>query len=101
MQEPRKHLALIFFFRVNLGGWFVIEPFITPDLFQRYPGASDEWTLSTLMTADTANGGLNQIEDHYKTFIVINLPSVVIIELILPLDRTRHCRHRCCRTQLD
>jgi len=29
----------------------------------------DEWTLSTLMAADTANGGINQIEDHYKTFI--------------------------------
>ncbi|KAF8805238.1 glycoside hydrolase [Phlegmacium glaucopus] len=54
---------------VNLGGWFVLEPFITPALFQKYPGAVDEWTLSTLMAADTANGGLNQLEDHYKTFI--------------------------------
>ncbi|KAF9525007.1 glycoside hydrolase superfamily [Crepidotus variabilis] len=54
---------------VNLGGWFVLEPFISPALFQKYPGAVDEWTLSTLMAADTANGGLNQLEDHYKTFI--------------------------------
>ncbi|PPQ80107.1 hypothetical protein CVT25_001475 [Psilocybe cyanescens] len=54
---------------VNLGGWFVLEPFITPSLYQKYPGAVDEWTLSTLMAADTANGGLNQLEDHYKTFI--------------------------------
>jgi len=54
---------------VNLGGLFVLEPFITPELFQKYPPAGDEWTLSTLMAADTANGGLSQIEDHYKTFI--------------------------------
>ncbi|KAH9477953.1 putative glucan 1,3-beta-glucosidase D [Psilocybe cubensis] len=56
-------------FGVNLGGWLVLEPFISPELFQRYPGAVDEWTLSTLMAADTANGGLNQLEEHYKTFI--------------------------------
>ncbi|KAG6840682.1 hypothetical protein C0991_005143, partial [Blastosporella zonata] len=54
---------------VNLGGLFVLEPFISPALFQKYPGAVDEWTLSTLMAADTANGGLNQLEDHYNTFI--------------------------------
>ncbi|KAF9558121.1 glycoside hydrolase [Agrocybe pediades] len=54
---------------VNLGGWFVLEPFISPALFQKYPGAVDEFTLSTLMAADTANGGLSQLEDHYKTFI--------------------------------
>ncbi|PPQ73542.1 hypothetical protein CVT24_007452 [Panaeolus cyanescens] len=54
---------------VNLGGWFVLEPFISPELFQRYPGARDEWSLSLAMAADPANGGLGQIEDHYKTFI--------------------------------
>ncbi|KAH0829028.1 glycoside hydrolase superfamily [Lanmaoa asiatica] len=57
---------------VNLGGLFVLEPFISPALFQKYPAAIDEWTLSTLMAADTASGGLNQIEDHYNTFIVSN-----------------------------
>lgn len=55
---------------VNLGGWFVLEPFISPALFQKYPTAVDEWSLSTLMTADTANGGLGQLEQHYDTFIV-------------------------------
>jgi glucan 1,3-beta-glucosidase len=55
---------------VNIGGLFVFEPFITPALFERYPGAVDEWSLSTLMSADTANGGLDQMEEHYKTFIV-------------------------------
>ncbi|KAH6910207.1 ectomycorrhiza-upregulated exo-beta-1,3-glucanase GH5 [Coprinopsis sp. MPI-PUGE-AT-0042] len=54
---------------VNLGGLFVLEPFISPALFQRYPGAIDEWTLSLLMAADTANGGLDQLEHHYNTFI--------------------------------
>lgn len=58
---------------VNLGGLFVLEPFISPALFQKYPAAVDEWTLSTLMAADTASGGLNQIEDHYNTFVVSTL----------------------------
>lgn len=48
----------------------VIEPFITPALFQKYPTAIDEWSLSVAMAADTASGGLDQLEEHYKTFIV-------------------------------
>jgi glucan 1,3-beta-glucosidase len=64
--------------RVNLGGLFVLEPFISPALFQRYPGAVDEWSLSLLMAADTANGGLDQIEEHYKTFIVRNRCFLII-----------------------
>ncbi|KAJ7511119.1 glycoside hydrolase family 5 protein [Mycena galericulata] len=52
---------------VNLGGWFVLEPFITPALFQPYPSAPDEWTLATLMAAD---GTLQStMENHYDTFI--------------------------------
>ncbi|KAG9037366.1 hypothetical protein FS837_001448 [Tulasnella sp. UAMH 9824] len=58
---------------VNLGGWFVPEPFIVPALFEPYlnatPPAQDEWTLSLAMAADTANGGLDQLEKHYDTFI--------------------------------
>jgi hypothetical protein len=53
-----------------LGGLFVLEPFIAPALFQKYPGAVDEWSLSLLMAADTQNGGLAQLENHYNTFIV-------------------------------
>ncbi len=60
---------------VNLGGWFVLEPFISPALYQKYPTAVDEWTLSEAMAADTAGGGLDQLEEHYKTFIV-RVPSV-------------------------
>ncbi|PFH46075.1 glycoside hydrolase family 5 protein [Amanita thiersii Skay4041] len=54
---------------VNLGGLFVLEPFIAPELFQRYPSAEDEWDISKAMRADSTNGGINQLEDHYKTFI--------------------------------
>lgn len=50
----------------------MLEPFISPALFQKYAsaGAVDEWTISTLMAADTASGGLGQLEQHYATFIV-------------------------------
>jgi len=58
---------------VNLGGWLTLEPFIAPALFEPYVNLStpaiDEWTLSVAMRADTANGGINQIETHYQTFI--------------------------------
>jgi len=65
---------------VNLGGWFVLEPFITPALFQKYqPAAVDEWTFSVAMAADTANGGLSQLEEHYKTFIVSNPKSLPVL----------------------
>ena len=69
--------ATIEYLSVNLGGWFVLEPFITPVLYQKYqPAAVDEWTLSTSMAADAANGGLSQLENHYKTFIVSDLRSL-------------------------
>jgi glucan 1,3-beta-glucosidase len=55
---------------VNLGGWFVLEPFISPALFEKYPTAIDEWTLSEAMRADTAGGGIDQLDHHYDTFIV-------------------------------
>lgn len=55
---------------VNLGGWLVLEPFISPEIFQRYPGVRDEFSLAQAMAADAANGGLSQIEEHYRTFIV-------------------------------
>ncbi|KAF7295346.1 Glycoside hydrolase [Mycena indigotica] len=62
---------------VNLGGWLVTEPFIVPGLYQTIqsrPTSSgitiiDEYTLLQAMALDTANGGVSQLEDHYKTFI--------------------------------
>lgn len=54
----------------------VLTSFIysSPALFEQYINNSqpavDEWTLSEAMAADTARGGIKQLEDHYKTFIV-------------------------------
>ncbi|CAK5268466.1 unnamed protein product [Mycena citricolor] len=55
---------------VNLGGWFILEPFITPALFQAYPAASDEWTLSALWRAAVGDQAFSAaMEDHYANFI--------------------------------
>ena len=53
----------------------ITEPFIVPALYEKYqdvaPPAVDEWTLSVAMRNDTsAGGGIDQLEEHYKTFIV-------------------------------
>ncbi|KAH9819631.1 family 5 glycoside hydrolase [Melampsora americana] len=57
---------------VNLGGWLVLEPFITPYLFEKFndpnvvnPTVVDEWTLSQALGSQLAT----TLEDHYKTFI--------------------------------
>lgn len=57
---------------VNLGGWFVLEPFITPYLFEKFndpnvvnPTVVDEWTLSQALGSQLAT----TMEEHYKTFI--------------------------------
>ncbi|OSC98799.1 glycoside hydrolase family 5 protein [Trametes coccinea BRFM310] len=54
---------------VNIGGLFVLEPFIVPALYEANPGSVDEWTLSTLL-AQKGEGQLQSaLEDHYNTFI--------------------------------
>ncbi|MBW0518499.1 hypothetical protein O181_058214 [Austropuccinia psidii MF-1] len=59
---------------VNLGGWLVLEPFITPYLFEKFndpqatgtsPTVVDEWTLSVALGDKLAS----TLEEHYKTFI--------------------------------
>ncbi|EKM79666.1 hypothetical protein AGABI1DRAFT_114151 [Agaricus bisporus var. burnettii JB137-S8] len=55
---------------VNLGGWLVSEPFISPSLYEKYVNNSaipvvDEWSLSIAMGANLAE----EMEEHYKTFI--------------------------------
>ncbi|KJA23279.1 glycoside hydrolase family 5 protein [Hypholoma sublateritium FD-334 SS-4] len=55
---------------VNLGGWLVTEPFISPALYEEYVNSSsipvvDEWSLSLAMGSDLAT----KMEAHYKTFI--------------------------------
>ncbi|KZV99347.1 glycoside hydrolase [Exidia glandulosa HHB12029] len=55
------------------GGWLVLEPFIAPALYDKYKAGgtldSDEWTLVQAMAADEAGGGIQQLVDHYETFI--------------------------------
>jgi glucan 1,3-beta-glucosidase len=50
---------------VNLGGWFVLEPWITPSKFEGN-AAVDEYTLTQLLGRDQAQGVLSQ---HWNSFI--------------------------------
>ncbi|CAG8715122.1 1704_t:CDS:2, partial [Acaulospora colombiana] len=50
---------------VNLGGWLVLEPFITPSLFET-SGVIDEFTLCASLGPDAAKAMLDK---HYSTFI--------------------------------
>ncbi|EUC65954.1 exo-beta-1,3-glucanase [Rhizoctonia solani AG-3 Rhs1AP] len=59
---------------VNLGGWLVLEPFISPAMYEPYMNATvpaiDEWTLCENLAKDASSGGMHKaLEDHYKTFI--------------------------------
>ncbi|KAL1727248.1 glycoside hydrolase family 5 protein [Schizophyllum commune] len=74
-------------FGVNLGGLFVLEPFIVPALFQKYEGANDEWTLYTLMRE---KGTLEEeMENHYNTFItekdIIDIAAAGLNFIRLPI----------------
>lgn len=58
---------------VNLGGWLVLEPFITPSFFEKYdPSLNivDEWTLTEYLTTTNGISGVKKLlEAHYSTFI--------------------------------
>jgi aryl-phospho-beta-D-glucosidase BglC (GH1 family) len=54
---------------VNLGGWLVLEPFLSHSLFSKYPSSDniiDEWTLLTKLGKDE---GFNVMKKHYDTFL--------------------------------
>jgi glucan 1,3-beta-glucosidase len=53
---------------VNLGGWLVLEPWITPRLFEQYGNAStvDEWTLCEHLGRHRAH---QVLEQHRATFV--------------------------------
>lgn len=54
---------------INLGGWLVLEPFITPSLFDQFPKEDkvvDEWTLCEKLGSREA---YRQLQLHYETFI--------------------------------
>jgi len=64
---------------VNLGGWLVLEPFISPALYEPYQPSNpnfsgvqaiDEWTLCQAIAANKSSGGVAKVlEHHYATFI--------------------------------
>ncbi|EIN13909.1 exo-beta-1,3-glucanase [Punctularia strigosozonata HHB-11173 SS5] len=53
---------------VNLGGWLVLEPWITPSLFDATGNANivDEWTFGQLQSKSTATAAL---QNHWNTWI--------------------------------
>lgn len=53
---------------VNLGGWLVLEPWITPSLFDNTgnPKIIDEWTFGQYQDHDVA---LATLEEHWNTWI--------------------------------
>ncbi|KAJ6575428.1 exo-beta-1,3-glucanase [Mycena capillaripes] len=53
---------------VNLGGWLVLEPWITPSLFDNTGNANivDEWTFASLQSRSTATAALT---NHWNTWI--------------------------------
>ena len=60
---------------LSQGRWICFtQPSSVPALYQKYStnpvAPEDEWALSEAMRADVAGGGIGQMEEHYKTFIV-------------------------------
>ncbi|KXN65526.1 glycoside hydrolase family 5 protein, partial [Conidiobolus coronatus NRRL 28638] len=54
---------------VNLGGWLVLEPFITPSLFERFDPEDkviDEWTMCAKLGRDECR---KVLEKHYNEFL--------------------------------
>ncbi|RUS35069.1 glycoside hydrolase superfamily [Jimgerdemannia flammicorona] len=59
---------------VNLGGWLVLEPFITPSIFDPYnpnpynasQGIIDEWTISAYLGTTAAR---SLLDNHYATWV--------------------------------
>ncbi|PMD38355.1 glycoside hydrolase family 5 protein [Hyaloscypha variabilis F] len=54
---------------VNLGGWFVLEPWITPSIFEPYAnggGVVDEYTLSATLGTSAAQ---SLLEQHWGSWI--------------------------------
>jgi len=53
---------------VNLGGWLVLEPWITPSIFDNTGNTNiiDEWTFGQLQDRTTA---LNVLTNHWNTWI--------------------------------
>lgn len=52
---------------VNIGGWLVLEPWITPSMFDATGNSAivDEWTFCLLQNRATAQASL---QNHWQTF---------------------------------
>ncbi|KAJ4347498.1 hypothetical protein N0V95_005372 [Ascochyta clinopodiicola] len=50
---------------VNTGGWFVLEPWITPSIFEGN-SAVDEWTLTEMLGKDAAK---SKLQNHWNSWI--------------------------------
>ncbi|KAL2351066.1 putative Exo-beta-1,3-glucanase [Cryomyces antarcticus] len=56
---------------VNIGGWLVLEPWITPSIFQQYPlseGIVDEYTLGQTLGHDAA---LSVLKPHWDSWATL------------------------------
>jgi glucan 1,3-beta-glucosidase len=56
---------------INLGGWLVLEPFITPTIFEQHIENAtgtimDEWTLCEQLGSEEAK---RQLKHHYETWV--------------------------------
>jgi len=78
---------------VNLGGWMVLEPWITPSLFYQFLGRTDEdaigidtYTFCKVLGGDEAN---RQLRQHWETWvtedIIVKLARSGINSLRLPV----------------
>ncbi|GAM88413.1 hypothetical protein ANO11243_064460 [Dothideomycetidae sp. 11243] len=53
---------------INVGGWLVLEPVITPSFFNAFKssqGVVDEWTLTNTL----GNNAKSTLEQHYSSFL--------------------------------
>ncbi|KAI9806485.1 MAG: exo-1,3-beta-glucanase [Piccolia ochrophora] len=54
---------------VNIGGWLLLEPWITPSIFQKLNGPVDEYTLTEQLGSDAA---LSILQPHWETFVKLD-----------------------------
>jgi hypothetical protein len=77
--ESNDHLNDFHFRGTSVGGWLVLEPWITPSLFYQFLGASEKWgddapshvafdshTFCTALGKEEAN---KQLRRHWKTWV--------------------------------
>ncbi|ORY27801.1 putative glucan 1,3-beta-glucosidase [Naematelia encephala] len=66
---------------VNIGGWLVLEPWITPSLFaSKPPWVVDEWTYGQYMASKTEP--LAEIRNHWNTWLsFVELENIAAVGL--------------------